>query len=93
MIAFEVDYPHSDCLWPDAPEVLLGELDAAGATDEEIDKISWQNACRFFNYDPFSVIPKEQATVGALRAQAHDVDTSIVSRAEWRQRYMAKLSA
>ena len=93
MIAFEVDYPHSDCLWPDAPEVLLGELDAVGATDEEIDKISWQNACRFFNYDPFSVIPKEQATVGALRAQAHYVDTSIVSRAEWRQRYMAKLSA
>jgi predicted TIM-barrel fold metal-dependent hydrolase len=93
MIAFEVDYPHSDCLWPDAPEVLLGELNAAGATDEEIDKISWQNACRFFNYDPFTVIPKEQAKVGALRAQAQDVDTSIVSRAEWRQRYTAKLSA
>ena len=93
MIAFEVDYPHSDCLWPDAPEVLLGELDAAGATDEEIDKISWQNACRFFNYDPFAVIPKEQATVGALRALAHDVDTSTVSRAEWRARYEASLSA
>ena len=25
----------------------------SGATDEEIDKISWQNACRFFDWDPF----------------------------------------
>ena len=23
IIAFETDYPHSDSLWPDAPEVLL----------------------------------------------------------------------
>jgi predicted TIM-barrel fold metal-dependent hydrolase len=93
MIAFEVDYPHSDCLWPDAPEVLLSELNGAGATDEEIDKISWQNAARFFNYDPFAVVPKEQATVGALRALAHDVDTSTVSRSEWRARYEAGLHA
>jgi predicted TIM-barrel fold metal-dependent hydrolase len=93
IIAFEVDYPHSDCLWPDAPEVLLGELNNAGATDEEIDKISWQNAARFFNYDPFAVIAKEHATVGALRALAHDVDTTTVSRAEWRERYEARLSA
>jgi hypothetical protein len=42
VIAFESDYPHSDCLWPDAPEHLLGELDGAGASDAEIDKISWE---------------------------------------------------
>jgi len=35
------------------------------------------------------VIPKDQATVGALRAQAADVDTSEVSRQEWRARYDA----
>ena len=35
-----------------------------------------QNAMRLFHYDPFSIIPKEQATVGALRAQAADVDVS-----------------
>jgi len=29
-----------------------------------------------FSYDPFSHIPKEQCTVGALRAQATDVDVS-----------------
>jgi hypothetical protein len=48
-------------------------------TDEEIDKISYQNAMKWFNYDPFKHIPKEQSTVGALRAQAEDVDISLVS--------------
>ena len=43
--------------------------------DEDINKITWENACRFFNFDPFTHIPKDQATVGALRAQAGDVDT------------------
>ena len=36
------------------------------------------------------MIPKEQATVGALRAQSPDVDTAEVSRAEWRARYDAE---
>jgi hypothetical protein len=35
-----------------------------------------ENAMRFFHYDPFAHIPKDQATVGALRARATDVDTS-----------------
>ncbi|TCN51187.1 putative TIM-barrel fold metal-dependent hydrolase [Rhodococcus sp. SMB37] len=90
IIAWECDYPHSDCFWPDAPEKVLGELDAAGATDAEIDKITWQNSCRFFNWDPFSKIKREDATVGALRAKATDVDVSIRSRAEWAKLYEAK---
>jgi hypothetical protein len=45
-------------------------------TDAEINKITWQNACRFYDFDPFAHIPKEQCTVGALRAQATDVDTT-----------------
>jgi predicted TIM-barrel fold metal-dependent hydrolase len=89
ILAFECDYPHSDSLWPDAPEVLLEQCNGAGLSDADIDKISWQNVARFCDYDPFAVIPKEQATVGALRAQATDVDTSIVSRDEWRARYDA----
>jgi len=44
---------------------------------------------RFCDYDPFAVVPREQATVAALRAQAPDVDTSVVSRREWRARYEA----
>ena len=29
IIAFETDYPHSDSLWPDAPESLLAQCDWA----------------------------------------------------------------
>jgi len=89
IIAFETDYPHSDSLWPDAPEVLLEQCNGAGLPDEAIHQISWQNVARFCDYDPFAVIPKENATVGALRAQSPDVDTTTVPRAEYRARYDA----
>jgi predicted TIM-barrel fold metal-dependent hydrolase len=89
-IAWECDYPHSDCFWPDAPEKMLAELNAAGASDSDINKISWENSARFFDFDPFTVIPKEQATVGALRANATDVDVSIRPRAEWARMYAEK---
>ena len=92
-IAFEADYPHSDCLWPDAPETLLAELEGAGATDEEVEKISWQNATRFLGWDPFAHVSREEATVGRLRALATDVDTSVVSRQEWRARFEAKVAS
>jgi len=88
-IAWECDYPHSDSVWPGAPEFLLGELNGAGCTDEEIDKITWANSAHFLDYDPFTVIPREQATVGALRALSPDVDETIRSRREWRERYTA----
>jgi predicted TIM-barrel fold metal-dependent hydrolase len=87
IIAWECDYPHSDSLWPDAPEQVLAELQQAGASDEDIDKITWQNACRFFGWDPFAVIPREEASAGARRALASDVDTSIRSRKEWAELY------
>ena len=89
IIAFETDYPHSDSLWPDAPEYLLQQCVGAGCSDELIHKISWGNAARFCSYDPFAVIPKEQATVGALRALSPDVDTSVVPRREYRARFEA----
>ena len=76
-------------MWPDAPEDLLEQCNGAGLTDEDIDKISWQNVARFCSYDPFAVIPEDDATVGALRASSPDVDTSEVTRQEWRARYEA----
>jgi len=88
-IAWECDYPHSDSLWPDAPEVVLAELEAAGASDSDIDQITWANTCRFFGHDAFATIPRSEATVGALRAGTDDVDVDIVPRAEWRRRYEA----
>jgi predicted TIM-barrel fold metal-dependent hydrolase len=89
IIAFETDYPHSDSLWPDAPEDLLRQCQDAGCSDELINKISWGNAARFCGYDPFAAIPKEQATVAALRALSPDVETSVVPRREWRARFDA----
>ena len=76
-IHWECDYPHSDSTWPYAPEMAMKYLQAL--PDHEIDKITHLNAMRNFSYDPFAHIPREQATVGALRAQAADVDTTPVS--------------
>jgi predicted TIM-barrel fold metal-dependent hydrolase len=85
-IAWECDYPHTDTTWPQSPEFTWAELQQTGCRDEEIHKITWQNACRFFNWDPFAHTPKSEATVGALRAQAPDVDTTRRPREEWRER-------
>jgi hypothetical protein len=52
-----------------------------GVSDEDIDKITHLNAMKHFTFDPFGVRPREKCTVGALRAEAADVDTSLVSRA------------
>jgi predicted TIM-barrel fold metal-dependent hydrolase len=76
-VHWECDYPHSDSTWPHAPELAWKYLQ--DLPEEEINKITHLNAIRNFSYDPFAHIPREQATVGALRAQAADVDTSLVS--------------
>lgn len=86
-IAWECDYPHSDSTWPNSPEMLEEELDACECTDEEIDKITFANTAKFFDWDPFEHIPCEEATVGALRARATDVDISETSQEEYRRRY------
>ena len=86
IIAWECDYPHTDTTWPESPEFAWKEFQDSGCTDGEIHKITWENSCRFFDWDPFQHTPKEQATVGALRALATDVDVSRMSRAEWRKR-------
>ena len=76
-ITWECDYPHSDSTWPNSPELLSKTL--TGIPDDEIDKITHLNAMRVFQFDPFAVRPREQCTVGALRAEGADVDVSIRS--------------
>ena len=39
-----------------------------------------ENAMRWYSFDPFTHIPKEEATVGALRARAAGHDVSTMSR-------------
>jgi predicted TIM-barrel fold metal-dependent hydrolase len=85
ILAWECDYPHTDTTWPESPELLWGELQDAGTSDQNIDKITWQNALRFFDWDPFAHMPKDQCSVGALRALAADVDTTRMSKDEWRK--------
>jgi predicted TIM-barrel fold metal-dependent hydrolase len=79
-ICWEADYPHSDSMWPGAPEELGGVMDACQVPDDEIDKMTYANAMRWFSFDPFSHVPREQATVGALRAAAAGHDVSVQSR-------------
>jgi predicted TIM-barrel fold metal-dependent hydrolase len=69
-ISWECDYPHSDSTWPTSPESLMKHFD--GVSDADIDKITHLNAIRRFRFDPFRPIPREQATVGALRARVVD---------------------
>ncbi len=69
---------------------MLAELNAAGASDSDINKITWENSCRFFSWDPFARTPRTEASVRALRAKGADVDVSIRSRAEWARRYAQK---
>src|SRR6202043_3246220 len=66
-IAWEADYPHSDSMWPGAPEELWDVLSLNNVPDDEITKITHENAMRWYSFDPFTHITREQATVGALR--------------------------
>jgi predicted TIM-barrel fold metal-dependent hydrolase len=77
--AYEMDYPHSDTVWPDAPEHLFEHCQQAKLTDEQIDKVTHLNAIRWFKFEEFfKYNKKEDMTVGACRARAaaKGVDTS-----------------
>jgi hypothetical protein len=50
-----------------------------GASREEIDKITHENALRWYRFDPFSTRPMEQCTVRALRAEVAGHDVSVRS--------------
>jgi predicted TIM-barrel fold metal-dependent hydrolase len=76
-ICWEMDYPHSDSMWPGAPEELDAVFKTYEVSDEEIDKMTHLNAMKLYHFEPFAHVPKEQATVGALRAAAGDHDVTI----------------
>jgi len=76
-ITWECDYPHSDTTWPRAPEILMESL--AGVPDEDINKMTHENALRIFRLDAFKHRPREKCTAAALRAESRDVDLSMKS--------------
>jgi predicted TIM-barrel fold metal-dependent hydrolase len=84
-ISWECDYPHSDSSWPKSAEEL--ELVTNGVSDEDINKMTYENAMRWYSYDPFVTRTREQSTVGALKAEmsghsveVHAYDTGRIHR-------------
>ena len=80
-ICWEMDYPHSDSMWPGAPEELMAVFETYDVPDDEINKITHENAMKLYHFEPFKHIPKEQCTVGALRnsVAGHDVSIQALS--------------
>jgi predicted TIM-barrel fold metal-dependent hydrolase len=73
-ICWELDYPHSDSSWPDAPEQLAADL--AGCSDEEVEMICWRNAADLFRIDTVGRLGREACTVRSLRSQITSTDFS-----------------
>ncbi len=83
-ITIEIDYPHSDCLWPNYPEGLWRSIQSVpgGIPDEEIEKITHANAFREYSFDGMEKAGgREKCTVEALREAGRDVDITPVSLA------------
>lgn len=83
-ICWEMDYPHSDSMWPGAPEELMAVFETYDVPDDEINKITHENAMKLYQFDPYQHIPREQCTVGALRksVEGHDVSIQALSHKE-----------
>ena len=91
IIAWECDYPHSDCFWPDAPEQVLAELTAAGRRRRRHRQDHLAERLPVLQLGSVRAHAEaQQASVGALRAKATDVDVSIRSRKEWAGCYAAE---
>jgi predicted TIM-barrel fold metal-dependent hydrolase len=88
-ISWECDYPHSDSMWPTAPEQLVGVMNDAGVPTDEVAKITHENAMRWYSFDPFVHVPRAEATVAALRRRAVGHDISVRARSS-RQRMSAE---
>ncbi|MDX1511298.1 MAG: amidohydrolase family protein [Nitriliruptorales bacterium] len=77
-IMWECDYPHSDSSWPQSPELAAKQL--AGVSKQDTDQITHLNAMKLFDWDPFSIRPREQCTAGELRKEAEGVDPTTKGR-------------
>jgi Amidohydrolase len=78
-ICWEQDYPHSDSSWPYAPEELQRVATKYDVPDADINKITYENAMRWYQFDAFAHRDRSECTVGALRAQVAGHDVSVRS--------------
>ena len=67
-------------MWPGAPEELGAVFAENGVTDDEVAKITHENAMRWYSFDPFTHVPKEEATVARPAPPAAGHDVSIMAR-------------
>ncbi|HZJ27657.1 MAG TPA: amidohydrolase family protein [Acidimicrobiia bacterium] len=81
-ICWEMDYPHSDSSWPNAPEELVTTAARYQVSDADLAKITHENAMRWYQFDPFAHRARETCTVGALRAEVagHDISTRSMNK-------------
>jgi predicted TIM-barrel fold metal-dependent hydrolase len=91
-ICWEQDYPHSDSSWPHAPEEFARVAARYGVPDAEVNKITYENAMRWYRFDPFARRTREQCTVGALRAEVAGHDVSVRSMDKGRYAHASKVS-
>ncbi len=76
---------------PTAPEHLWSYVEKL--SERDINRITHENAMRHFHNDPFAVIPREEATVRALRARAAGRDVAAHSTRKGAQMPMATRAA
>lgn len=91
-MCWEQDYPHSDSSWPRAPEELLEMAARYSVPRAELDKMTHQNAMRWYRFDPYAHRAPEDATVGALRAEVAGHDVSIRSMDQGRHSDAGRIS-
>lgn len=61
------------------PESLAPSL--GGVPDDEVHKVTHENAMRLCSFDAYAHVAREQGTVAALGARATDVDLTLRSSA------------
>ena len=61
----------------DAPEEFAAVSSRFDVSDADINKITHENAMRWYRFDPYAHRPREQCTVSALRAEVPDHDVAI----------------
>jgi predicted TIM-barrel fold metal-dependent hydrolase len=76
-MCWEQDYPHSDSSWPKAPEEFAAVAEQFAVSDADVNKLTHENAMRWYRFDPFAHRSRPQSTVRALRADVPDHDTAI----------------
>ena len=70
-IAWEADYPHSDSMWPTRTRGAARPCSPPTPSPTTTSrKMTHENAMRWYSFDPFVHVPREEATVGALRQRA-----------------------